>query len=101
MLKSKFPNAGARRKKADQVADKLLSKQLFPVHGQLIDGATAKRELELEVEVLDRTDELWRLIWAYYIRCEIQMNIQIQPPMIKIKLFESAQLSLVTQDTAS
>jgi hypothetical protein len=101
MLKSKFPNAAARRKKADQVADKLLSKQLFPVHGQFIDGATAKRELELEVEVLDRTDELWKLIWAYYIRCEIQMNIPVQPPMIKIKLFESAQLSLVTQDTAS
>lgn len=101
MLTSKFPRNAARHKKASQIADKLLSKQLFPVHGQFIDGATAKRELELEVDILDRTDELWRQLWAYYIRCEVQMNLALQPPMIKIKLFESAHLSLVTQDTAN
>lgn len=101
MLKPKIPDDTGRRTKADMIARKLLSKQLFPVHGQYIDGATAKRELELEVEVLDKDDELWKLIWEYYIRCEVQMNIPLQPPMIKIKLFEFAASSLITQDTAN
>jgi hypothetical protein len=76
-----------------------LSKQLFPVHGQYIDGETAKK-LGLEVEVLDKDDVLWKLIWDYYIRCEVQMNIPLQPGSIKTKLFESGnQVSLVAQDT--
>ena len=101
MLKPRIRNATQRRRKANQIAKKLLSKQLFPIHGQFIDGATAKRELELEIDILDRTNELWKKIWEYYIRCEIQMNLQINPPMIKIKLFESEKLSLVMQDTAN
>jgi len=100
MLRSKFPNARTRKRKAKEIAEKLLSKQLFPVHGQFIDGATAQK-LDLEVEILDRADKLWDLIWQYYIRSEVQMNIPIQLPMIKIKLFESSQLSLVQQDTVS
>jgi hypothetical protein len=100
MLRSKFPKTQTRRKRANETAEKLLSKQLFPVHGQFIDGATAK-QLDLEVEVLDKDDDLWKKLWEYYIRCEVQMNMQLQPPRIKIKLFESGQLSLVVQDTAS
>ncbi len=100
MLRSKFPQARIRKKKANDIAEKLLSKQLFPVHGQFIDGATAQK-LDLEVELLDRNDKLWELIWEYYIRCEVQMNIPLQPPMIKVKLFESSQMSLVTQDLAT
>ncbi len=50
MLVSKFPNARTRKKKANDIAEKLLSKQLFPVHGQFIDGAAAQK-LDLEVEV--------------------------------------------------
>jgi len=100
MLVSKFPQARIRKKKANDIAEKLLSKQLFPVHGQFIDGATAQK-LDLEVEVLDRNDELWERVWEYYIRAEVQMNIPLQPPMIKTKLFESSKASLVTQDTAN
>jgi len=100
MLVSKYPDPQDRKKKADNIAGKLLSKQLFPVHGQFIDGATAQ-QLELEVDVLDKKDKLWELIWEYYIRAEVQMNIPLQPPQIKIKLFESSQASLVIQDTAS
>ncbi len=100
MLRSTFPVAKSRKRKANEIAEKLLSKQLFPVHGQFIDGTTA-RQLHLEVEVLDKGDKLWELIWEYYIRCEVQMNMPLQPPMIKIKLFESSQMSLVAQDTGS
>lgn len=99
MLKPKFPDAKVRKKNAERIAQKLLSKQLFPVHGQFIDGMTAKNELGLEVEVLDKADKLWEMIWEYYIRCEVQMNIPIQTGVIKTKLFESSSSSLVGHDT--
>jgi len=98
MLAAKYPQANKRKKKANEIADKLLSKQLFPVHGHYIGGTSAKA-LGLEVDVLDKDDELWKQIWDYYIRCEVQMNVPLQPPMIKTKLFESGnQISLVNQD---
>jgi len=99
MLKPKYPHAIKRSRKAKEIAEKLLSKQLFPVHGQYIDAATAQK-LGLEVEVLDKDDLLWKLIWDYYIRCEVQMNIPLQAGYIKTKLFESGnQASLAAQDT--
>jgi len=97
MLKPTYPRRDARLRKANQIAEKLLSKKLFPVHGQFIDGATAKNELQLNVEVLDMKDELWLKIWEYYVRSEVQMNIQRQPGQNKIKLFESSHASLVAQ----
>ena len=99
MLK-KIPQS-RRKSKAEEIAEKLLSKQLFPVHGHTISGATAKSELELEVELLERTDPLWEMIWEYYLRCEMQMNIGMTPGMLKTKFFESSFASLVIQDTAN
>jgi hypothetical protein len=101
MLVPRIANAKNRSRKANEIAKMLLSKRLFPVHGHFINAATAKNQLELEVEILDQTDNLWELIWEYYIRAEVQMNIGLQPPMTKIKLFESAAASLMTQDTAN
>lgn len=99
MLRPSYPQARNRSRKANEIAEKLLSKQLFPVHGHYIDGATAKK-LGLGVDVLDKDDALWKQIWNYYIRCEVQMNIPLQAGFIKTKLFESrSQVSLVTQDT--
>jgi Serine dehydrogenase proteinase len=101
MLMPSFPNQKTRAKKANEIAEKLLSKKLFPVHGHFIDGETAKRELELNVEVLDKNDKLWQLLWEYYVRSEVQMNIPLQAPHVKIKLFESSKASLVVQDSAT
>jgi hypothetical protein len=100
MLKPKFPRAAQRKKKAEGIAKKLLSKQLFPVHPQFINGETAKN-LGLEVEILSKDEPLWDLLWTFYIRSEVQMNLPIQAPLIKVKSFESSQGSLVIQDTAS
>jgi hypothetical protein len=97
MLAPTYSDAKQREDKAAEIAEKLLSKQLFPVHGQYIDGTTAKT-LGLEVELLDKDDDLWKQIWDYYIRCEVQMNLQIQPPQIKTKLFESGSVSIVNHD---
>lgn len=102
MLVPKIVDSKNRLKKANMIADKLLSKQLFPVHPHFINATTAKNNLELEVDILNQADKLWKLIWDYYMRSEINMNnIPLQPPMIKIKLFESESASLVTQDTAN
>jgi DNA-dependent RNA polymerase auxiliary subunit epsilon len=100
MLQAKFPQAERRKKKADEIVRKLLSKQLFPVHGQFIDAATAQK-LDLEIELIDRGEKLWELIWEYYIRSEVQMNVPLQPPLTKTKLFESSSASLVVQGTAT
>lgn len=90
-----------RVRTANLIAKKLHSKQLFPVHGHFINGETAKNKLKLEVDILDKEDQLWKKIWEYYVRCEVQMNIQMQPPLVKIKLFESKGQSFVMQDTPS
>lgn len=98
MLVPVHSNAAKRKRNADAIAQKLLSKELFPVHGYYINGQTAK-DMGLQVELLGKDDPLWTLIWSYYIRCEVQMNLAIQPGLIKTKLFESGnQISLVTQD---
>lgn len=100
MLSGQIPNQQSRHRKARQIAAKLLSKALFPVHGHVINATTARDQLGLNVDILDMQDELWRLIWGYYIRAEMQLNIPLQPPYIKVKTFESGEQSMVTQDTA-
>jgi hypothetical protein len=99
MLRTRFTDDTERQQKADEIAEKLLSKQLFPVHGHTISGATAKSELGLEVELLEQTDNVWQLIWEYYLRCEMHMNLPGQAGLIKTKMFESSFESLVTQDS--
>jgi len=100
MLKTKIKDATKRADKASEIAEKLLSKKFFPNHGQFINAETAEKDLELSIETLDRTDDLWKLIWEYYLRAELQMNIQIAPDQIKIKLFESAAESIITPESA-
>jgi len=100
MLVPVHKSAATRKKSAEAIAKQLLSKELFPVHGHYINGQTAK-DMGLQVDLLDMGDPLWKLIWDYYMRCELQMNVPLQPgPHIKTKLFESGnQVSLVSQDT--
>ena len=65
MLVPIHKTAKARKKNAEAIAQQLLSKQLFPVHGHYINGQTAK-DMGLQIELLDREDLLWKLIWDYY-----------------------------------
>ena len=54
----------------------------------------------LQVELLDKDEPLWKQIWEYYMRCEVQMNIPLVAGQIKTKLYESGnQVSIVFQDT--
>jgi len=47
-----------RKKNAEAIAQKLLSKELFPVHGHYINGQVAK-DMGLQVELLDKDDPSW------------------------------------------
>jgi len=98
MLKAKIKDAAKRAEKATEIAEKLLSKKFFPNHGQFINAETAEKDLELSIETLDRTDDLWKMIWEYYLRAELQMNIPPAPDTIKIKLFESSAESIITPE---
>jgi hypothetical protein len=100
MLTDKFTDPAVREQKAREIAEKLLSKKLFPIHGHFINAAMAKNDIGLDVDILDRTDDLWKLLWEYYIRAEIQMMIPPGPQQIKLKLFESSGESLVTPEAA-
>lgn len=86
-----------RETKAREIAGKLLSKKLFPIHGHFINALTAQK-MGLDVDILDRTDDLWATIWEYYLRAEVQMNIPPAPDAIKIKLFESSAESIITPE---
>jgi hypothetical protein len=103
MLVPKIQAAGKRAAKSKQIAQKLLSKQLFPVHGHFISATSAENDLDLEIDELDMNDDLWKLNWEYYIRCELQMNLPVPngPQHVRIKLFESSTQSLITPDTAN
>lgn len=103
MLAPKIKPAGKRAAKAKQIARKLLSKQLFPVHGHFISATSAKNDLDLDIDELDMNDDLWKLIWQYYIRCDVQMNMPVPnaPQHVRVKLFKSSAQSLITPDTAN
>ena len=60
--------------KIGKVVTTLSSVELFKVHGRLIDGNTARRELGLNVNLLAKDNEIWRKAWEYYTRAEIAMN---------------------------
>ena len=100
MLGPKIADEAARERKAREISRKLLSKELFPIHGHFINAATAQKDLELDIDIIDKTDELWRLIWEYYTRAEVQMNISPSPDTIKIKLFESSEESIIAPEAA-
>jgi len=57
-----------------KVVATLSSVQRFKVHGRLIDGNTARRELQLSVRLLGKDDPLWKLIWEYYTRAGIALS---------------------------
>ncbi len=46
----------------------------FKVHGRRINGHQAKNGLGLNVELLGRSDELWKLLWQYYVRADAALT---------------------------
>lgn len=66
----------------------LMDTQLFPLHEQVIDWETAKRDIGLNVRFMSDKDPLWRLYWKLY--CFLQDAVEGSR-----KVFESADVSLL------
>lgn len=63
-------NKAAKVKKA---VDYLSSVKQHKVHGRMIDGNKARRELGLKVKMLGKNDQFWKKIWEYYTRVEMHL----------------------------
>lgn len=88
MFKKIKPPA-AQKKAINLVLDRLSSVGIFKVHGRMIDGNTAKRELKLDVLLLGKDHHLWELLWDYYVRADLVLT-----RTESIKLIESRTESL-------
>jgi len=83
--------AKERDAKIRKIVDTLSSVELFKVHGRVIDGNTARRELGLNVKLLGKNDPLWKTLWEYYTRSEIAMT------QASVKMFETKHEILVAR----
>jgi hypothetical protein len=70
--------------KAKEVATALADNRRWLSHGRRI-GMTEANNLGLNVEVIDRESELWKLIWEYYSRCFFSMNATRSLKMFETK----------------
>jgi hypothetical protein len=59
------------KEKTEKIVKMMSSVATHKVHGRFIDGATARRELGLNVKLLAKDDDFWKIIWEYYTRAEI------------------------------
>ncbi len=66
----------------------LMDTDMFPLHEQVIDWETAKRDIDLNVRFVSDKDPLWRLYWRLY--CFLQDALEGSR-----KIFESAHVSLL------
>jgi len=56
------------------VLEGLSSVGRFKVHGRMIDGNAAKTKLNLNVRLLGKDDPLWKCLWEYYVRADVQLS---------------------------
>lgn len=58
----------------DTVLERLSAVNIFKVHGRMIDGNTAKTELNLNIKLLGKDDEMWKKLWLYYVRGDVVLQ---------------------------
>jgi hypothetical protein len=73
MLPRLHPDDDARALglKAARIAQNLSQANKRFSHGRMIGAEEARDEIGLDVEILDRLDPRWKLIWEIYVRMEI------------------------------
>ncbi len=73
MLPRLSPNAGAQSlgQKAARIANNLSQANKRFSHGRMIPAEECRDDLKLDVEVLDKDNERWKLIWEIWVRMEI------------------------------
>lgn len=73
MLPRLDPDAQAQAlgTRASRIAANLSQANKRFSHGRMIPAEECRDDLKLDVEVLDREDERWKLIWEIWVRMEI------------------------------
>jgi hypothetical protein len=64
-------DARARGRRAARIAENLSQANRRFSHGRMIGAEEAKDEIGLDIEILDRADERWNVLWEIYVRMEI------------------------------
>jgi len=97
MLKSKVSNETKRTQLANKIAKKLSSAEKYLSHGRMINAKEILGDKDLkylEIDLLEKENPLWNIIWEIYVRSEVFLSFNKEPNRIKAKLFESANSSL-------
>lgn len=69
---------------------RLMNRERFPVHAQVVDWEDARHYLHLNVNFLDHSDELWKLYWRLYVHLQSAL-------LGRQKIFESADVSMIVE----
>ena len=77
--------AVAKTAKIDHIVDMLSSVKMHLVHGRGINGSTARSDLKLRVNLLGKSDPLWKRVWEYYSRAEIHLAASRAPKMFETR----------------
>lgn len=67
---------------------RLMDRDTYPSHGQMIGWETARDHVGLEIEFLARDNDLWQLYWRLY--CYLRIAVEGRR-----KVFESSTVSLI------
>lgn len=97
MLKEKIKSHAQRKRLANRIARKLSSAEAYLSHGRMINAndIMADRDLKnLEIELLEKEDQLWNILWEIYVRSEVFLSFNPNPQQLKAKIFESSNSSL-------
>jgi hypothetical protein len=92
LMKGMYPG---QQVKAQEIMGKLTAANVHQSHGRMIDAQMAKKEIGLNVKILGPRTPLWRALWRLHLMNEIWMGQAMAGlPMVRVKLFESASVSL-------
>ena len=95
---SRLTAEGEKKAKAEKAADKVVgflsNVAAHITHGRLILACELKKNCSppLEVIELEETNEEWQILWELYVRCEVFLMTNPNPP--KAKLIETADVSI-------
>lgn len=73
LVSNMFSKRRDKDNKADKVVASLSSVQLHKVHGRTINGATARRDLGLNIRLCGNDEPFWKKAWEWYTRAEIML----------------------------
>ena len=91
LVRAMYPNDQTR---AAEIMQKLTAANIHQSHGRMIGAKMARDEIGLNVRILAPSSPLWRALWRLHLMNELWMAQPMPVALIRVKLFESANVSL-------